>query len=251
MSTRPNLSQKSHRSRWFYPAASLVLLAVTLIGFRYFYLHLQAYPGRPLPPSARPIFLIHGALMTGWILLAAVQPFLIALKRKRIHMTLGKFATGLAVGVVVTGYLIAIGATKGTPPEVVRFGLAPVPFLAVPLSGITTFAVFVGIGIVYRRRAEIHRPAMFLASLAVVAAALGRITVLNHWYAGTFLERWLSAFVSMLILGALLLALKCAIERRFDRWFAGGLAVLLLICVFTSLIATTSNWERFAMFLLH
>ena len=188
--------------------------------------------------------------MTVWMFLAVGQPFLVACKRKRLHMTVGKVATVLAVGIVLTGYLIAIGATKGTPPEVVRFGLAPVAFLAVPLSGIFTFAVFVGIGIVNRRRPEIHKPAMFLASLAVVAAALGRIPLLNNWYAGTFIEHCLSAFVSMLILGAVMFAVKCAIERRYDRWFGVGLAVLLAICVFASLIATTPGWNRFAMFLL-
>ena len=67
-----------------------------------------------------------------------------------------------------------------------------------------------------------------MASLAVVAAALGRIAPLNDWYAGTWLEHWFSAFVSILLLGALLLGVKCAIEKRFDRWFAGGLAALPL-----------------------
>jgi hypothetical protein len=52
---------------------------------------------------------------------------------------------------------------------------------------------------------------MLLASLSVVAAALGRIAPLNDWYVGTWLEIWFSAFVSILALGVVLLAAKCAL----------------------------------------
>jgi hypothetical protein len=243
-------ASKPVNNRWFYAVASSLLLVLTLIGFRHFYLQLQAYRGRPLPPPAVAIYVIHGVLMTAWIALAVVQPFLVASGRKRVHMMLGKLAMVLAAGIVVAGYLIAIGATRGTPPELVRFGLAPMEFLTVPLSGVFTFGLFVTAGVLNRRRSEIHRPMMFLASLAVVAAALGRIGPLSEWYAGTWLEHWFSAFVSMLVLGTLMLAVKCAIEKRFDRWFAGGLAVLAVICIAASLVAKTTAWEQFATLLL-
>ncbi len=243
------VSKPAH-SRWFYPVASALLLVLTLVGFRHFYLQLQAYPGRPLPPPARAIYIIHGVLMTAWIVLAVVQPLLVATGRKRTHMKLGKFAMVLAIGIIGAGYLIAIGSTKGTPPELVRFGLAPKAFLTVPLSGIVTFALFVTVGVLNRHRPEIHRPMMLLASLSVVAAALGRIAPLSDWYAGTWLEVCFSAFVSMLLLGALLLAVKCAIEKRFDRWFAAGLAVLAVICMASSLAAKTGAWDQLATLLL-
>jgi hypothetical protein len=65
-----------------------------------------------------------------------------------------------------------------------------------------------------------------------------------------WLEIWFSAFVSILALGAVLLAVKCALEKRFDRWFAAGLAVLAVICVASSLLARTAAWDRFATALL-
>lgn len=245
---RPASRPTNHK--WFYSVASGLLLVLTFIGFRYFYLQLQAYPGRPLPPPARAIFIVHGVLMTIWMLIAITQPFLIASGHRRVHMTLGKFSMMLALGIVVAGYLIAIGSTRGTPPDLVRFGLDPREFLTVPLSGIFTFALFVTVGVLNRRRPEIHRPVMFLASLAVVAAAIGRISALNNWYAGTWLEYCFSAFVATLILGALLLAVKCAVERRLDRWFGYGMLALTVICLAASLVARTSAWNSFATFLL-
>jgi hypothetical protein len=250
MSTESQPGLKPVYNRWFYAVASGLLLVLTVVGFRHFYLQLQAYPGRPLPPPARAIYIIHGVLMMAWMLLSVVQPLLVATGRKRVHMMLGKFAMTLAVGIVVVGYLIAIGSTKGTPPDLVRFGLAPKAFLTVPLSGVLTFALFVTVGVLNRRRPEIHRPIMWLASLAVVAAALGRIAPLTDWYAGTWLEYCFSAFVSMLLLGALLLAVKCALEKRIDRWFTVGLGALVAISMAASLVAKTTAWERFATLLL-
>ena len=41
--------------------------------------------------------------------------------------------------------------------------------------GVVTFGAFVLAGVLNRRRPEVHRPMMFMASLAVVAAAMGRM----------------------------------------------------------------------------
>lgn len=241
--------QRSHH-RLFYSFASIILLVLTLIGFRMFYLNLQAFPGRPLTPPIRAVVITHGVLMTIWMLLSVVQPLLVATRRKRLHMTLGLFGTVLAVGIVVTGYLVGVNAARVNPPDLTLFGLNQKQFLTVPLIGVVTFGGFVALGVWNRRRPEVHRPMMFMASLSVVAAAMGRMPMLNAWYAGTRLEQWFSAFLSMLILGALLLALKSMMERRFDRWFAGAFAALALICVAVSLVAKTEAWVQFATWLM-
>ncbi|MBM3846418.1 MAG: hypothetical protein FJ405_09050 [Verrucomicrobia bacterium] len=237
-------------ARWFYSIASAVLLVLTFIGFKLFYLEGQAFPGRPLTPPIRTLLIIHGVVMTAWMLLAVVQAMLMAAGRRRVHMALGFFATALAVAVVVFGYMTAINGTRLTPPDMKLFGLAPKEFLAVPLSGVATFAGFFSMGLLNRRRPDVHRPMMFMASLSVVSAALGRMPALNNWYAGTVLEHWFSAFLSTVILGALLLLLKWGLERRPGRWFAGTFAAFVVACVVTSLIAKTGAWVQFASFLI-
>jgi len=64
----PLLSTQS-RSRWFYSVTSLGLLALMFVGFQLFYLHGQAYPGRPLTPPIRTLVITHACLMTLWMLL--------------------------------------------------------------------------------------------------------------------------------------------------------------------------------------
>ena len=165
-------------------------------------------------------------------------------------MSLGVFGTVLAMAIVVVGYETAIRATRVNPPEMKLFGLVPKAFLTVPLMGVVTFAGFVTMGIINRRRPEIHRPMMFMASMSVIAAAMGRMPALNEWYAGTWVEQWFSAFLTTVVLGVVLLVIKCGLERRWDRWFAGALGVLTLICVATSLVAKTSVWMQVATWLL-
>lgn len=241
---------KPARHPLYYPIASALLLVLTLIGFRMFYLHLQAYPGRPLAPPIRTLLVVHGVLMTVWMLLAVAQPLLVAMGRKRVHMMVGRLGVVLAVGIVVSGYLVAIHAARVNPPDLQLFGLNQKEFLTVPLSGILTFGVFVFLGVWHRKRPEIHRPLMFMGSLAVVAAAVGRMPVLNDWYAGTRLAHWFSAFLITLLIGALLFIVKCAVERRFDRWFAATYGLLVMICVSSSLLAKTAMWNRIATLLV-
>lgn len=237
-------------SRLFYSMASLLLLVVTFLGFRLFYLDGKAFPGHELPPPTKTLLVIHGVAMTLWILLAALQPLLVATKNKRLHLTFGRWGAVLAALVVILGVQTGIAAIRITPAELIRFGLAPKPFLVVPLSSVVLFGIFVAIGVWQRRRLEIHRPMMFLASLSVVSAALGRLPVLNAWCADSILEHALTAFVSTVFLGWLIWGAKALIQRSPDRAMAVGLGVMTLWFYGCSQLARTAAWESLATALL-
>jgi hypothetical protein len=245
-----HLNSKPSGERWFYSIASIALLAFTFLGFQLFYLQGKAFPGRDLTPPIKPLLITHGVLMTAWMLLSVAQPLLVASGRKRVHMALGRVGGVLALGIVISGFMLAVRAARVNPPELRLFGLVQMEFLAVPLNGIVMFGGFVLVGMLNRRRPEVHRPLMFMASLAAVPAALGRIPPLNGWYAGTQLEYWLSAFVIALLVGIVLLGCKCAASRSVDRWFAGAFGVLAASWLLTAPIARTPAWEQFAMFLI-
>src|SRR4051812_43633259 len=91
------LPTRSH-NRWLYSMASLSLLVLTFVGFQLFYLQGKAYPGRPLTQPIRTLIIIHGCLMTAWMLLAVTQPLLVGAGRRRWHMKLGIFGVALATG---------------------------------------------------------------------------------------------------------------------------------------------------------
>lgn len=244
------LSVKSAQERWFYTTASIALLVLTFVGFKFFYLEGKSFPGRPMPAPIHTLLVTHGILMTLWMLLSVVQPLLVATGRKRIHMMLGRIGAVLAVAMVFVGLRVGIEATRVNPPDLRMFGLARNEFMAVPVIGIVIFALFVFFGVLYRKRPEVHRPMMFMASLTIVSAALGRIPLFNDWYAGTWMEELFTANLITVLLGGVLLVGKCLVAKSFDRWFATAYAALTFACVAISLGAKTPAWEQFALFLL-
>ena len=135
-------SHKPLAERYFYSVATLLLLALTVVGFQLFYFHGMAYPGRPLAPPIKTLVITHGVAMSLWMLLSLVQPFLIASGNRRVHMALGKVAAVVAACLVVLGLKLGIAACKVAPPGMMFGPLTPKQFLAVPVLNIVLFALF-------------------------------------------------------------------------------------------------------------
>ncbi len=234
-------------AKWFYCGTALLLLILALWGFSQFYLHGRAYPGgRPIDPRIFAIVVGHGVVMTAWLILLVIQPLLVALNKRRVHMTIGRFAAGLVVLILIFGNLIAIGSARTTPAEAVIWGMSPKQFMAVPFVSVWAFAVFVALGVYYRRKPDIHRPMMLVATLTVMSAAISRIDPLNHLYLGTFWERQFGPFFMTIVLSLLLLTVRCILVRKFERWFALGVVAMIALNLFILNIATTAAWDRFA-----
>ena len=122
--------------------------------------------------------------------------------------------------------------------------------MAIPMFAILTFGAFVGFGIRQRRRVEIHRPMMLLATLSIMPAVTDRITGLPNVYAASVWGALFGPFFSAVVIGTLFLIAKSLLTRSFDRWFAIGLAVLIVIDVFVMRLAPTETWGQFAAFLV-
>ncbi len=246
---RAAASARSDPTRLLYAAAALLLLVLMLLGFQQFYLHGRAYPAHPLAPPVRPLLITHGVVMTLWIVTFLVQTLLIVGGNRRLHMTIGPFAAGLAVVMVLLGLWLPIQTTR-FEPDIMVWGLNRVHFMAIPMFSILTFGVFVGLGIWHRRRPDVHRPMMLLATLGVMGAATTRITGLRELYAHTIWGAWFGPFFIALAIGMLFLAVKSYLTRSFDRRFATGLAVMLIVDALAMKLAPTDVWGRFAAFLV-
>jgi hypothetical protein len=237
-------------TRFFYIGASFLLLALAFIGFRLFYLHGYAYPGRPLTPPIRNVVIAHGVSMTAWILLFIVQPLLIVSQKRRMHMVLGKLGAVLAAGMVFLGVWVAVSAAAVNPPELKLWGLVPKQFMAISFFGILMFAGYVAVGVWKRRRPEIHRPMMLLATLAATTAAIDRIAAISNLYAHTIWGQIFGPFFAPVVIGAVFLVVKWALTRSFNRFYAYGYLVMVLAGPVIMKVATTPSWERFADFLI-
>ena len=253
--SRPKAAALPHprrdRARFFYTGAAVLLLVLMFLGFQQFYLHGRAFPNRPLAPPIRNLIIAHGVAMTGWVVLLVVQPLLIVNRKHRVHMVLGKIGAVLAACIFVLGLWLGIAAPKVAPPEVRLWNLPYKHFMAVPLISIAIFAGLVVAGIWNRRRPEVHRPMMLLATLAVIPAALDRIDALSSLYRNTVLAPIFGPFLMSLVIGGIFLAVRWALTRKFDRYFAVGWAGLVVASAGIMKLATTHAWDRFATLLLH
>ena len=165
-------------------------------------------------------------------------------------MTLGKFAAVIAVCLVVLGVKMGIASYQVAPPDLMYGPLTPKQFLIVPVGDIALFAAFVAVGVIFRKRPDIHKRMMFLASLAAVGAAISRMDFLNHLYMGTIWEKLFGFFFFTVVAGAVFFIIKCVVFRKFDRWFALGFGVMTLWFFMLTQGATTAAWDGIASFLL-
>jgi len=144
---------------------------VVLIGFARSY-YLKTLFGFPPLPSL--LVHIHGAVMTAWVALFAVQVGLVASHRTRLHMKLGILGSVLALLVFVVGTLTGLAAAaRGSAIP----GWEPLRFLIIPLGDMAAFAALVGAALYYRRKLDIHKRLMLLSALNLLPAAVARIPV--------------------------------------------------------------------------
>ena len=236
---------RERMERMFYFLSACLLLLIVLIGFRQFYMRGRASDGGPVTQAILPLVILHGVAMSSWIVLFVVQSTLIVRGNRKLHMSLGVAGAVLAAFLVIVGLTTAIASVHYNPDSYKAIWGAR-RFLSLMLANILGFAIMAAIGLKYRRRPEIHRPMMFLATLFVAGpAGLFRIPALN----GPVLAAIHSIFatwVPMLVLGALLVLLKWLITRSWDKYFAAGYVGIVLSCVLQVIVSNTGLWYRVA-----
>jgi hypothetical protein len=155
------------RRRIFYPAISLAIVAAVFVGFAPTY-YLRGY----FHPQRLPLLLqLHGLVLTSWIVLLFTQTLLIAGGRTAVHRRLGLLGAVVASLVVVLGLTAAIVSARR---DVAAGNAAALTFLAIPFGDMLVFAVLVAAGFYYRRRSDIHKRLMLLATTALLGAAFAR-----------------------------------------------------------------------------
>jgi hypothetical protein len=155
-----------HRRFYFY---ALVCAAIILfIGFARTYFLKTFFAAPPL----YPLLHVHGFIMTSWFLLFGIQTWLVEERRIDLHRRLGVCGVILASMMLVFGAIVVtINAREGRVPDA-----APIPvILSLSYINLLVFGLLVGAAIYFRRRSEIHKRLMLLATLNLLSAAINRI----------------------------------------------------------------------------
>ncbi|HEV7395108.1 MAG TPA: hypothetical protein VGN86_01250 [Pyrinomonadaceae bacterium] len=155
--------------RVFYLSMSLAFLIIVFAGFaRTFFLR-PRFETQPLIPLLQ----LHGFVFSSWLLLFTVQTSLVTARRIKTHMRLGIAGVVIATLMVIIGTITAIIRAKiiQTPPG----SPSPLVFLTIPLGDMLVFAVLASSGFYFRRRPDIHKRLMLLATIGILPAAVARI----------------------------------------------------------------------------
>jgi hypothetical protein len=74
--------------------------------------------------------------------------------------------------IIIGATTAVIRASQGATPVP---EISPLSFLVVPLGDISVFATLVGAGFYFRRRPDVHKRLMMLATISILAAAIARL----------------------------------------------------------------------------
>ncbi len=155
--------------RLFVVMSGLALLVV-LAGFARSYF-LRSLVGAP--PLA-VLLQVHGAVMTLWFALFVVQAALVRARRVELHRRVGVATAVVAAALVPIGLLTAASFVRRVSPEAVQAAEAAVivTYDAIVLG---VFVALVSLALQWRRRPDLHKRLMTLASLSLLGPPLARI----------------------------------------------------------------------------
>ena len=162
--------------KYFYLFASLLMAAIVGYGFGSTVNQnlLHASPPRPL------LLWLHGAVFSGWVAFFILQSALVRTRNVKVHRLLGWLGAALGIAMVVLGVEVAIVMGRFDTNILHEPGFDA--FLIVPLFDMVAFTAFFGLAILWRKKPELHRRFIFIASCGLTVAAFGRVPWINEHF---------------------------------------------------------------------
>ena len=233
-----NAADRRALDRRFYSGMAIAGIVTVLIGFGRTYYQRGFTEGNSLAALVH----VHGAVFLAWMVLLIVQTRLVATKRIATHKRVGYAGLALAALMLILGYLTAIAAARrGFNAGAGAFADA-LAFMAVTLGDLLIFAVLVALAVVYRRRAEVHKRLMLLATIgALLPAAISRLP---------FVTGNVPAIVGVTI--AFLAAgpiFDLWTRRRIHPVYAWGVPIIFALMPIRIAIGATPWWHTFTAWL--
>src|ERR1700687_3116062 len=232
-------NQSKRYERFFYIGMTLAFVITVFAGFARTFFLSPSFDARPLIP----LLIRQWIVFSSWLVLFLTQTTLVAANRTRIHRRLGVAGAVIATLMVVIGTITAIIRAKGPSPVP---GVNPLSFLTIPLGDIFMFALIVGAGFYFRRRSDVHKRLMLLATIAILPAAVARLPVAFIQQGGTLVFFGLTdLFIVPLLL------YDFATRGRPHRATVLGGSLIVLSHPLRLIIGSTHAWLVFATWLTH
>jgi hypothetical protein len=221
----------------FFPWLSAAIVAFVFVGFArtYFLAHLFGVA----PP--KPLFVFHGALMSGWVVLLMIQSWLASIGRVRWHRLLGTLGVLYAALIVVVGCIATLSAAAREVNAHSAFVTSQLDVLALELMQMVLFGSLVSAAVIMRKRPEWHKRLMVMATLCTLPNVIVRIGFVVPAY---LLQQNYGILIVWALLVLFVIALDTLLIRRIHPAFriaACGAVIALSAAYFIGISAT---WVR-------
>ncbi len=226
------------RDRLFYTGMAIAVVITVFAGFARTY-YLRPYFGTP---PLTPLLHLHGIVFTSWLILLLTQTVLVTTNRTGLHRRLGMAGAVLAVLMILVGTATAIIRAKIV--EVPPGSPSPLVFLTIPLGDMLVFAILAAAGFYFRRRGDMHKRLMLLATIAILPAATARLPFAFIQQVGPLAFFGLA---DLFIVACLLYDLVS--RRRFHHATIWGGLLIVVSHPLRLVIGNTQAWLSFATWL--
>jgi hypothetical protein len=238
-------------NRWFYFGMTLLTTAVVAYGFG------RQIEPRLLEGPRRPVVLwVHSILFSLWMAFLIAQSALVRVRNVKMHRTLGWGAAGLAAAMTVVGVITSVVMTRfdlqylNAHPLFALGGMHSSELARLRLAGqlgslwnIACFTALFWLAVDWRKKPEMHRRLMLLATCVLLAPAFSRFPqpiVSGHFY------YWVDAVI---LLGV---ARDLIVTRRVHTVYYCALPILIVGQQFVehTMQAQPAWWMRIASFIV-
>ncbi len=218
-------AQTRSRDRFFL-AMSVLLLLILLAGFsRTLYLRLF-FEVPPIPSYLH----VHGAAVTAWFVWLIVQASLVNVNRIDVHRRIGMLGAVIGAALIPAGLMATLQFVPRLPEIGLPFEQAPWFITWVVWANfhmLLGFVAFLATALMLRRRTDIHKRLMLLATISLMPPPLARIAQNLGWMLEQ--ETTFVAATSLLLLVPILIYDLATTRRVHSATAIGGLCFLLVV----------------------
>ena len=153
---------------YFYLFMSLLIVAVIVYGFSFTIGKNLIHPAIPRPW----ILYVHATVFSSWLVFFVLQSTLVRSGKVQWHRLLGRFGAALGTLIPIVGVSTAIVMGRF---DAVSLHVADADsFLVIPLFDMVCFTSTFPLAVYWRKKPELHRRLILVATCALTAAAFGR-----------------------------------------------------------------------------
>jgi hypothetical protein len=223
-STRKRLNER------LYFCCALIFFVLTFWAFAKSY-YLKALFNTP---ALTQLVHIHGIVMTGWVVLLAVQSGLVVGNRVKWHRRLGSVGAIWAILVLLLGSITTLGAAAREVRNQAADSVFQVSVLGLELLQMALFALLVGLGIWLRYRPDYHKRLMILTAACMLPSVIPRLPFKIHGFWLIYLYLALLVIITVLV--------DVHRNRRLHPALGWGAALILVVVGAGVALCTTPWW---------